>query len=187
MTQRRNGRETSPGHRGEVDEDLGPVGAGDLEEVLALHRRCSDRSLWQRYRSAGVPSARVLERLVALPGGSGVRRAGALRGWVCAAPDPASGPGALEVGVLVEDAWQGQGLGRLLMRRTAVTAALAGWTHLVVNPAPGVAAVGRLAAGVGLVETQDGPDGPLRVRLADPCATGWCDGAARTAAGDAVA
>jgi RimJ/RimL family protein N-acetyltransferase len=95
----------------------------DLDELVAMHERCSALSREQRYPSglAGPPRTVVAELLA-----TGVTLAVvAETGRIVAAGTLLDGPAA-EVGLLVEDAWQRRGLGTALLRRAVRLATAAG-------------------------------------------------------------
>ena len=81
-------------------------------------------------------------------------------------------PGAAEFAVAVADAWQGQGIGRLLLQRLACRAASEGVTRLHGDVLPTNQAMLRLAgaAGMKVVPTGDGT-GLIRAQALIPPAT----------------
>jgi L-amino acid N-acyltransferase YncA len=110
--------------------------ADDVSAVLALHRRCSPQTLEQRFH---VPVTSVPERLVrALVTPE--------RGWSIVAEqgDRVIGHGCagetsseqVEIGLLVDDAHQGTGVGTRLMRDLASTAAERGYDSLLCAVEP---------------------------------------------------
>ena len=66
-----------------------------------------------------------------------------------ASADPAHGRESAEVGLLVADAWQGQGIGRMVLAHIAGSALVAGYSELIAHPATSVGAVQRLLVDVG--------------------------------------
>ncbi|MCW2747379.1 MAG: hypothetical protein JWP10_521 [Nocardioidaceae bacterium] len=95
----------------------------DLDAVAALHERCSNETLYNRYR---VPLAmpvttRFARRLVAPEKGIGLIAQVGLQ--IVAhgnlAPYEGGFPGQWEFRLLVEDAWQGKGIGTLLIKQAA--------------------------------------------------------------------
>ena len=103
---------------GSADLMIRPAVARDLEAVANMHARCSARSLLDRYRTGGRgPSVTALHRqlrrplafVAATPRGAvlGVRRSPAI--------DENHGRESAEIGLLVEDEWQGIGIGREMM------------------------------------------------------------------------
>lgn len=120
-----------------------PSGRGDLAALARMHRRCSARSLLNRYRRGGcAPAVAALEievrnpySVVAVGIDGEVVAAGAVR------RDPAHGGSSAELGLLVEDRWQRQGIGTDLAGHLAGVAYLTGVDELIAYPAtaPGVA------------------------------------------------
>jgi GNAT superfamily N-acetyltransferase len=87
----------------------------DVRELVRMHEGCSDQTVLRRYLSPlPVLSPRLAARLLVPPGGFSVvaERQGRLAGIVSVAPD---GEGVGEVGALVADAWQRQGIGTQLL------------------------------------------------------------------------
>jgi GNAT superfamily N-acetyltransferase/ACT domain-containing protein len=138
--------------------------------IAAMHARCSPESRSARFLSAAPRlEAAELDRLtgVGLPehalqtvlaltvdGGSAV-------GMVSLERGPGS---AVSVAVLVEDAWQGRGLGTALVRRAAELAAERGAAELsVVTPTQHMR-ITRLLRRAGLRPTAEIADGMLHVR-----------------------
>jgi L-amino acid N-acyltransferase YncA len=92
----------------------------DAEAVVAMHERCSHESRTRRYH---VPmpklTTRTARHLSAPAGGVSVVATigGSVVGMATAAPWEELGGTAMEVAVLVEDGWQGRGLGAQLLRQ----------------------------------------------------------------------
>jgi len=97
----------------------------DAEAVVAMHERCSYESRTRRYH---VPmpklTTRTARHLSAPAGGVSVVAAvgDAVIGMATAAPWEELGSTTMEVAVLVEDGWQGQGLGLRLLRQVVAEA-----------------------------------------------------------------
>ena len=97
----------------------------DAEAVVAMHERCSYESRTRRYH---VPmpklTTRTARHLSAPAGGVSVVAAvgDAVIGMATAAPWEELGSTTMEVAVLVEDGWQGQGLGLRLLRQLVAEA-----------------------------------------------------------------
>jgi RimJ/RimL family protein N-acetyltransferase len=123
--------------------------AADLDEVLALHERCSPATRYRRYLSAGGgPRPAQLARLLEPAGGFALvvedRASGAL---VALANLVADGAEA-EVGLLVQDDWQRLGLGTALLRRVVALATQIGveavHAHTHADNAPMIRTMRRL-------------------------------------------
>lgn len=103
----------------------------DVPALVDLHRRCSPATLHSRFHvPVGAVSARIVEQLVAPTGGWSLvaEQRGAPVGLGCAGP---VAPGVLEVGLLVEDAHQGTGIGTRLTRDLAREATRRGFHTLL--------------------------------------------------------
>ncbi|MFD6188902.1 hypothetical protein [Streptomyces sp. NPDC060275] len=87
-----------------------PVGPADLARVVALHRRCSRRTLWSPYHRAMPDPATYLPPLLARPGSVHLA-AQDVTGRLVAVGHLMPDRSAAEAALLVEDAWQGHGLG----------------------------------------------------------------------------
>jgi GNAT superfamily N-acetyltransferase len=101
-----------------------------------------------------------------------------------ASADPAHGRDSAEVGLLVGDAWQGQGIGRMVMAHVAGSALVAGYSELIGYPATTTGAAQRLFLEVGHTRIVPHPAhthlhtflpesaalglGPIQERLASP-------------------
>jgi len=98
------------------------AGADDLDEIVALHGRCSPTSRYRRYLAGGEgPSRTQLARLVDSPSALTLvvqERDTPGRHIVAMANVVWDGPEA-EVALLVQDDWQRAGLGTVLLRRAA--------------------------------------------------------------------
>jgi GNAT superfamily N-acetyltransferase len=119
--------------------------------IATLHARCSPASRRSRYLS---PAPRLHPRelsalvetgllAVTTDGGSAV-------GIGNLDPAPDACPGTARVAVLVEDAWQGRGLGTALLRRIAELAAERGVAELVGSARPDDVGITRLLRRAGL-------------------------------------
>ncbi|MBK1786154.1 GNAT family N-acetyltransferase [Prauserella cavernicola] len=142
----------------------------DARALSALHGRCSTRTLFRRYgiEERTVPRPQ-LHRLLVPPRGISVVA-------VCGRDVVALGrlipePGgevvdAAEVSVLVEDAWQRNGLGTAMLRRLAVLAAARGHRELVARCSAENDEIRRTALRAGLSPAPDpGEQGVLRIGL----------------------
>jgi len=108
----------------------------DLGAVVAMHARCSPTTLHRRFHVPlpRVPD-RVVRRLLDPPRGWSVlaEQCGQVIGLGCAGP--LSGT-ELELGLLVEDAHQGSGVGSRMLRDLAGEARLRGYRTLVCLAEP---------------------------------------------------
>jgi GNAT superfamily N-acetyltransferase len=132
----------------------------DLASTAIMHRRCSARSLLSRYRLGGRPPAVVeLDRQLRAPLSVVVTVDAAIVATASLASDPGHGSASAQIGVLVEDSWQRQGIGRELVRHLAGVAMLVGYRDLVAYPGPSTSAAQGLLVRVGttrLVESAEG-------------------------------
>ncbi|HEU4515288.1 MAG TPA: GNAT family N-acetyltransferase [Nocardioidaceae bacterium] len=115
----------TPAETGPVTLRAGSI--ADTDALVALHGRCSSETLYRRYHA---PIAHVTPRMVRAQleptGGRSIVLSVGDRVVAAAmySVDPASTePGAVEVGLMVEDAWQRQGHGARLLHALAVQAA----------------------------------------------------------------
>src|SRR4249919_3951760 len=108
-----------------------PVNEGDEEALGALHTRSSPRSRYLRFFSAGISIDREVQRLVT-PGDDHVALVAEHDGLAVgvASYEILSGTQA-EMAILVDDAWQGDGIGSLLIEHLAAAARKAGIQELV--------------------------------------------------------
>lgn len=139
--------------------------SSDLARLDALHRRCSPETLRQRFHTAvPVVPERLLRQTLHPEGGwSVVAEAGAdLVGVACAGPLSCTD---LEVGVLVEDAHQGHGIGTLLLQHVAAEATGRGYRSLLCLTDPRNPAAERALARSGLSTTTAPCDGMLVVTV----------------------
>lgn len=140
--------------------------AADAPLVAALHARCSPATRRSRFLSpAPRLDAAALHRLLGDDDGEAVLAVtvdgGSAVGVATLNPD---GPTAARFGVVVEDAWQGRGVGTALLRRTADTAAVRGLTGLTGVARPDDLGVTRLLRRAGLRPSAEITDGEVRLR-----------------------
>lgn len=143
--------------------------ADDVGTVVSLFDRCSKDTLERRFH---VPVLHVPERLVrqllAPTGGWSVlaEQGQEVIGHACAAP---VAPGAVEIGLVVDDAFQGTGVGTRLVRELATTARERGYDSLVCSVAPDDDAVLATVRRAGLDGVSSYEDGVVEIEV--PLAT----------------
>lgn len=146
----------------------------DLKAVAELHRRCSPQSLLNRYRNGGRrPAVAALENQLREPlSFVAATYAGTVVATAVARPD-ANHDDAAEIGLLVEDAWQGWHLGRELMSHLAGAALVCGYRELIAYPATSSKAAQRLMIDVGSTRIVVDPNGThLHTYLTESAALG---------------
>lgn len=135
----------------------------DLALVTALHDRCSADALLRRFHA---PVARVPDRiargLIAPHRGWSVLAVHGeeVVGMACAGPESEH---TVEVGILVEDASQGRGVGSRLLRDVATEAAARGYRSLLCLTQPDNDVVLATIRRVGLPHTVTHADGLMRI------------------------
>jgi acyl-CoA synthetase (NDP forming)/GNAT superfamily N-acetyltransferase len=108
-----------------------PVFEGDREALSALYTRASPRSRYLRFFSAGVSVDREVQRLVT-PGDDHVALVAEHDGLaVGVASYEMLSRAQAEIAILVDDDWQGDGIGSLLIEHLAAVARRAGIQELV--------------------------------------------------------
>ncbi|RBM23828.1 GNAT family N-acetyltransferase [Prauserella sp. PE36] len=140
---------------------------GDADALFALHGRCSARTLFHRYHTGlRIVPRRWLHRLLVPPRGVGVVAVCGRDVIALGQLIPEQGGDAAEISLLVEDAWQRNGLGTALLRRLAVLASAWGCRELVATCLPGEDGIRRTALRAGL-SPAPAPDerGVLRIVL----------------------
>lgn len=127
------------------------AGTHDLPGVALMHRRCSAKSLLDRYRTGGrAPAIIVLDRQVRDPLSFVVTTEDSRVVAVArVAADGLHAFGSAEISMLVEDGWQRLGVGRALLRHCAGAAALAGHRQLISYPGTTATTVQRLMSAIG--------------------------------------
>ncbi|MCE6993901.1 GNAT family N-acetyltransferase [Saccharothrix sp. S26] len=145
---------------------LRPGRAGDEEAIADLHSRCSMGTLFNRYH-AGMRTVprRWLHRLLSPPRGTTVVAQCADRVVAMGQLIPMSTPAGAEVSLLVEDGWQGRGVGTALLGALAGVARAGGRRELVGWCLPGETGLVRTAARAGLPTSVRREDGLLRVSI----------------------
>jgi GNAT superfamily N-acetyltransferase len=124
----------------------------DAPLLAALHARCSPASRRARFLSptSQLPPDELAELLGGEPGGAVLAvttDGGSAVGVATVVPEPAA---PARFAVLVEDAWQGRGLGTALLRRIAEAAVERGALELVGTVRPNELGMTRLLRRVGL-------------------------------------
>ena len=108
-----------------------PVSEGDTEALSALYTRASPRSRYLRFFSAGISVDREVQRLVT-PGDDHVALVAEHDGLAVGVASYEILNGAqAEIAILVDDAWQGDGIGSLLIEHLAAVGRRAGIQELV--------------------------------------------------------
>lgn len=145
---------------------LRPGRAGDEGAVAELHARCSMGTLFHRYH-AGVRTVprRWLHRLLSPPRGTTVVAQCADRVIAMGQLIPMASPHSAEVSLLVEDGWQGRGVGTGLLGALARAAGADGRRELVGWCLPAETGLLRTAARAGLPTSVRREDGLLRVSI----------------------
>ena len=148
---------------------LRPATSADALLVGALHARCSPAARRSRFLSP-TPHLGPGE-LDALLGGYALLALSADGGSAVAVANlDLDAPGAGRCAVLVDNAWQGRGLGTALVRRLADTAAEQGLVELTGRARPDDLGVTRLLRRAGLRPAAELTDGVLHLRAELPAA-----------------
>jgi N-acetylglutamate synthase-like GNAT family acetyltransferase len=161
-------------HIGRTPMIVRPSTTRDLPAVAQMHRRCSARSLLDRYRQGGrSPAIAALDielrnphAVVAFTADGSVVATASLR------RDPTHGHLCAETSVLVEDAWQQRGIGGELLSHLAGVAQVAGFNELIAYPATAVPTVQRLMLEVGRTRMVPGADAHLHTYLPEAATLG---------------
>jgi GNAT superfamily N-acetyltransferase len=138
----------------------------DADAVAAMHDRCSRATLFARYHAGTrtIPR-RLLHRLLAPPRGRTVL--GLIGHQVIAVGQliNTNDPRVGEVSLLVEDDWQGQGVGAALLTHLVRTARAAGHAELFGWCLPGEPGLTKAAQRAGFPVSTRREDDLLRVSL----------------------
>ncbi|TAK70688.1 MAG: GNAT family N-acetyltransferase [Actinomycetota bacterium] len=129
----------------------------DVDALALMHGRCAPDTLYGRYQNAAPPVSRTWQRRL-LSTELALVAFDRKRLVALANLSPRDG-GSAELSVLVEDAFQGVGLGRALARQVAATARLLGYRRLVVMVVRSALAARNLLATIGPAVVVDGADG----------------------------
>ncbi|MDI9835760.1 GNAT family N-acetyltransferase [Streptomyces sp. KAU_LT] len=105
------------------------MGPGHLARTVAMHRRCSPQTLWSRYHRAMADPRTYVPTLLSRPGSVHLAALGAT-GRILAVGHLMPDHTAVEAALLVEDSWQGRGLGTRLLHHLGEHARAGGWTTL---------------------------------------------------------
>lgn len=145
-----------------------PSSVRDLPALARMHSRCSARSLLDRYRAGGrPPTVAALDSALRRPLGIvAVTPTGDVVASGSLGRDPAHSERCAEVGLLIEDSWQGLGIGRELITHLAGVAQVVGFHELIAYPATAVVAAQRLMLEIG--RTRQVPDTDLHLHTFVP-------------------
>lgn len=105
---------------------------GDLDEVAAMHARCSAYALYRRYLAGSGPTPAQLTRLLE-PKRGATLVAVTSGGQVIGAANLIGEGEMAEAAVLVQDDWQRQGIGTAMLRRLLAMARPAEFAAVVVH------------------------------------------------------
>lgn len=147
-----------------------PGELSDLDLVEAMHRRCSDLSLYRRFHTPlpRVPARMVRQMLAPNAGWSlvaqlqGEPAQGHVVGLASVAPLSVA---EVEVGLLVEDRHQRQGLGTRLLYGVAMDAAARGYDSITCLTQPDNGAVLTTVRRAGLIGRVVWRDGLLKISI----------------------
>ncbi len=146
---------------------------GDADAVAAMHERCSEQSLYRRYLT-GVGEWRELA-LRRLSGGHrgatlvAMSEVGAIVGLGHVFPDAFEGDvHTAEIAVIVEDAYQGRGIGTRLLRHMLELAERLGFTEVVGTVLAENAGMQRVLEATGLDWTRELDESVLTMRARLP-------------------
>jgi RimJ/RimL family protein N-acetyltransferase/AcrR family transcriptional regulator len=148
---------------------------GDAQAIAEMHQRCSDQTRYQRYFSLQEWRDLQLRRLAGGHRGATLvvtLGEGRIVGLGNVFPDPDSGPDqpTAEIALLIEDAYQGDGIGRALLARMLELAPQMGFEHVVAHVLATNAAMRHLLDTTGLSWSTRVTDGVAESRapLLDP-------------------
>ena len=147
----------------------------DAEAVGAMHRRCSDRTLYLRYVSSGDWHEIQMRRLSGGHSGAtlvAIGDEGRIIGLGNVFPERPDDNTTAEIAVLVEDAHQGEGVGTALLRRQLRIAERMGFTEVIAVVLTENGAMTRMLERTGLTWTTRIEEGSstMRARLPDASA-----------------
>jgi GNAT superfamily N-acetyltransferase len=138
----------------------------DAQAVAMLHARCSAQTLFARYH-AGMRTLprRLLHRLLTPPRGSTVLALCGTDVVGLAQLIRTTSPAEAEISLLVEDEWQGRGVGTAMIRHLAMVARAAGHREMIAWCLPGEPAFANAANGSGLPLSTRREDDMTRIAL----------------------
>jgi ribosomal protein S18 acetylase RimI-like enzyme len=139
--------------------------ADDLAAVHDLYRRCSPRTLESRFHApVDTVPVRLVRRLLQPEGGWSLlaEQGSEVVGHGVAGPVL---PSTVEVGLLVDDAFQGTGVGSRLVRDLAAAACARGFTSMVCSVEPDNESVLPTVRKAGLGAVPSHEDGILEIHL----------------------
>jgi GNAT superfamily N-acetyltransferase len=166
-----------------------PSTSRDLAAVAAMHSRCTPQSLLDRYRSGGRPPAVLaLDYQLRAPlSFVATTRDGLIVANAVAISDEIHGPESAEIGILVEDAWQGLGLAHEILPHVAGAAWVAGYTQLIAYPGTTTSVAQRLMLDIGRTRmVPDAADMHLHTALSESTSLGLGPVREHRLAGDVV-
>lgn len=117
---RENGRDITISLRDGTQLEVRPAEMSDIELIKEMHKRLSKNSIYYRYLGPYKPTTKDLEYQCSLDGGPGLALVAKVHGSqeqvvavACYRGHP-SNPNTVEPAILVEDDFQGRGLGKRL-------------------------------------------------------------------------
>jgi len=139
----------------------------DLPGVAMMHKRCSAKTLLDRYRAGGrAPAVLILDSYLRQPLSFVARTEdGQVVALAQLSPDLDHTVGSVEIAILIEDEWQTLGIGRTLLRHAAAAAALAGYRQLIAYPGTTLPVIQRLMGTVGTTRLMADPQRHLHTTL----------------------
>jgi AcrR family transcriptional regulator/RimJ/RimL family protein N-acetyltransferase len=141
----------------------------DADAVGAMHRRCSDRTLYLRYVSSGDWHEIQMRRLSGGHSGAtlvAVGDDGAIIGLGNVFPERPDDNTSAEIAVLVEDAHHGEGVGTALLRRQLRMAERMGFSEIVAVVLAENSSMRRMLERTGLTWTTRVEEGSATMRAA---------------------
>lgn len=143
----------------------------DADAVAEMHERCSEKSRYQRYFSLADWHGIRLHRLSGGHRGATLvvmSEDGQIVGLGNVFPDSSEGEGAAEIAMIIEDAYQGRGVGKKLLQTLIYLAIRLGFTDVVASVLAENKGMIRLLQASGLHWTTEFDDGVAQMRAALP-------------------